>query len=680
MSTNSEIKESNVDVLIIGAGPAGYMAAMWFAKLGVNARIIDKRSTKLFTGQADGLQPRVLEVFNSFGLVHRALQECSVGFEACYYEPDDEGKKIVRVDRKPEGVPGISRFNGSVVHQGRIEAWLTDCIDENSKGKMKVERPKKPESIIFDEEKLQDLEAYPISVLVKALTDDEATPEQYGSEIQNGLYRQFDGDQDRQTVGTSFEKINAKYVIGADGAHSWVRKQLGIIAEGESTDFVWGVLDMVPITDFPDIRKRCSIHSVNEGSIMVIPREKGIVRFYTQLKGTARHDENRTSEEQARDRAEGKTGSVARVDRSKVTAEKILETAQKIFANYKLEAAEVHWFTAYQIGQRVANSFQLHNRAFIVGDACHTHSPKAGQGMNVSMMDSFNLAWKIAHVIKGLAKPEILDTYQAERRQVAQDLIDFDIKLSRLYSGRHEVSTDEFRSLVELGNAFSTGCNVDYDKSILVDKPNPSELAPSRSFAGKVPFHHPFATRIAIGMRLPDTKFVCHCDGRPWFLCDRMSSDGRWRVITFIGDYKTYPVLEEQMQSLGEYLKSPGCFVSKYTPGLQRGADFDTVFENLLVHAASLQASEWEDFPQAWRPRDSRRVMDYWKIYADAEAPHGNTGDGYEKYEIDPSKGALVVVRPDGYVAVVTEPTLEGMKRVTKFFDDIMIPTIPNGL
>jgi phenol 2-monooxygenase len=212
-----------------------------------------------------------------------------------------------------------------------------------------------------------------------------------------------------------------------------------------------------------------------------------------------------------------------------------------------------------------------------------------------------------------------------------------------------------------------------------VDKPNPSELPPSRSFAGKVPFHHPFATRIAIGMRLPDTKFVCHCDGRPWFLCDRMSSDGRWRVITFIGDYKTYPVLERQMQSLGEYLKSPGCFVSKYTPGLQRGAHFDTVFENLLVHAASLQTSEWEDFPQAWRPRDSRRVMDYWKIYADAEALHDNTGDGYEKYGIDPSKGALVVVRPDGYVAVVTEPTLEGMKRVTKFFDDIMIPTIPNG-
>ena len=72
--------ESNVDVLIVGAGPAGYMAALWFARLGVNARIIDKRSTKIFTGQADGLQPRALEVFNSFGFADRALKECSVGF------------------------------------------------------------------------------------------------------------------------------------------------------------------------------------------------------------------------------------------------------------------------------------------------------------------------------------------------------------------------------------------------------------------------------------------------------------------------------------------------------------------------------------------------------------------------------------------------------------------------
>lgn len=59
---------------------SSYLAALWFARLGVNARIIDKRDTKIFTGQADGLQPRALEVFNSFGFAHRFAQEGSIGF------------------------------------------------------------------------------------------------------------------------------------------------------------------------------------------------------------------------------------------------------------------------------------------------------------------------------------------------------------------------------------------------------------------------------------------------------------------------------------------------------------------------------------------------------------------------------------------------------------------------
>lgn len=63
---------------------SSYMAAIWFAKIGINARIIDKRGTKIFTGQADGLQPRALEVFNSFGFAHRPAKEASVGFGVLY--------------------------------------------------------------------------------------------------------------------------------------------------------------------------------------------------------------------------------------------------------------------------------------------------------------------------------------------------------------------------------------------------------------------------------------------------------------------------------------------------------------------------------------------------------------------------------------------------------------------
>ena len=71
---------------------------------------------------------------------------------------------------------------------------------------------------------------------------------------------------------------------------------------------------------------------------------------------------------------------------------------------------------------------------FIAGDACHTHSAKAGQGMNVSMADAWNLGWKLGAVLRGTARPELLDTYSAERQVVAQELIDFDREFARMFS------------------------------------------------------------------------------------------------------------------------------------------------------------------------------------------------------------------------------------------------------
>ena len=73
-------------------------------------------------------------------------------------------------------------------------------------------------------------------------------------------------------------------------------------------------------------------------------------------------------------------------------------------------------------------------RVFIAGDACHTHSPKAGQGMNVSMQDGFNLGWKLASVLRGRSSPEILRTYSDERQAVAKELIDFDREWAKMFS------------------------------------------------------------------------------------------------------------------------------------------------------------------------------------------------------------------------------------------------------
>ena len=127
----------------------------------------------------------------------------------------------------------------------------------------------------------------------------------------------------------------AKYKLGADGAHSWVSNQLGFELKGDSTDYVWGVLDILSITDIPNIRMRCAIHPANAGSVMVIPWENRLVRPYIQLTTT-------------------NTSDGSKVDRLQINPHMILEFAQRILAPYSLSYRKLDWWTVYQ------TAIQLH--------------------------------------------------------------------------------------------------------------------------------------------------------------------------------------------------------------------------------------------------------------------------------------------------------------------------------
>ncbi|KAH0034894.1 phenol 2-monooxygenase, partial [Aureobasidium melanogenum] len=381
IAISDEPKESIVDVLIIGAGPAGLMMTEWMAKCSISARTIDKRGTKIFNGQADGLQCRTLEIFDSFDFADRAWKESNHMLEICLWNPDQDGV-IRRGDRIPDTIPGISRFQQVVLHQSRIERFFLDSIHACSD--IHIERGVIPTDLEIDESRVEDPDAYPVTVTLRHLSEEEATPKQSstsanGVAVQDGLFRSNLAPDDTQDMiraaetmdakANTQEIVHAKYVLGADGAHSWVRNKLGFKLEGESTDYIWGVLDIVPITDFPDIRMRCAIHSASHGSVMVIPRENKLVRLYIQLTTTTQD------------------GSNSRADRSKINPQVIIQSAQRIMAPYKIEYRKLDWWTAYQIGQRVGANFSAFDRVFLAGDAVHTHSPKAGQGMNVSMQD-----------------------------------------------------------------------------------------------------------------------------------------------------------------------------------------------------------------------------------------------------------------------------------------------------
>ncbi len=162
---------------------------------------------------------------------------------------------------------------------------------------------------------------------------------------------------------------------------------------GDSAHQAWGVMDILANTDFPDVRQKCLIQSAREGSVLVLPREGGyLFRLYVEL---------------------DKLNPDERVADRDLTVDHIIAAANRIMRPYAIDVKEVVWWSIYEIGHRMTDRFDdvpsgevatRNPRVFTAGDACHTHSPKAGQGMNVSMQDTFNLGWKLAHVLQGRAE------------------------------------------------------------------------------------------------------------------------------------------------------------------------------------------------------------------------------------------------------------------------------------
>ncbi|KPM44200.1 Phenol 2-monooxygenase [Neonectria ditissima] len=679
---NGQVPESNVDVLIVGAGPAGLMAAAWMAHCGVKARIVDKRNSKIFCGQADGLQCRSLEILDSLGFGDRAWKEANHMIEICMWNPGSDGV-IRRSDRIPDTIVGLSRFQQIVLHQGRMERFFLDNIKKYSKDGIKVERAVLPESLHIDEAKLHDAAAYPVTVTLRHLTDDEATPAQQPTasktQASDGLFRSnlVFGDEaaddndallrkarDRDAAG---EVVHAKYVLGCDGARSWVRRQISLELQGEASDFIWGVMDIIPKTDFPDIRMRCAIHSAENGSLMIIPRENKLVRLYIQLK-------------------EVTPDASGRADRSKISPDLIFKAAQNIISPYTLNYEYCDWWTAYQIGQRVGTAFDAHDRVFLAGDAVHTHSPKAGQGMNVSMQDSFNLGWKVALVAKGIAQPSILKTYQSERRRVAQDLIEFDHRFSRLFSGRpakdvmdeEGVSMEVFKDAFEKGNLFASGLSVNYGPSNLVVKAGdplaqadgakvvapPAVVRSEAELAGK----QALATGLPVGMRFNSFKVLNQACARPYHFQERLKADGRFRVVLFAGDVLD-AAQKARVDAFCKLLDDPASFLHRVTP---EGAKIDSVIEVLTIHSSKRQETELlRDFPSILRPYDEHVGYDYEKVHVDDVSYHEGYGDAYKNYGVDRKRGCVVAVRPDQYVAWVG--ALEDFDDLSKYFEGCLI-------
>lgn len=609
---------SEVDVLIVGTGPAGLTMARQLSIFSdIKTAIVDLMPGPLLFGRADGISCRTQEIMEAFNCSEMVVKETYHLMQNTYWEPDPENpQNIRRLYKIDDARLGLSEFKHGIVNQARLHELLADGM-ENSVTGLKPHYSRKLISLDIDESLTQDLNAHPITAVFERVDEE--------------------GKGIRETV-------KARFAVGCDGGRSSVRRNLGVELQGDSANKAWGVMDILLNTDFPNIRVKAFIQSQDHGAVMTIPREGGyLIRFYVEL---------------------DLLGKDKRAADVALTEKDLIAKAQKIFHPYTLDVKEVAWWSIYEVGQRIAERFDnrplgsgedVIPRAFLAGDACHTHSPKGGWGLNTSLPDTFNLGWKMAHVLQGKAQPKLLHTYETERRKVAQHLINADKELSKLVatrpsaddnSAQARVDTKKIEDFMKRQSGFVAGTSIEYNPSYLVTGQDNQQLATGYHIGQR--FHSAEASRVA--------------DGRIVHLGHLVKADGRWRLFIFGGKDDPRNGNSESSKLIDFLANDVNSPVVKYTP---EGADVDSVIDTYAVFQQ--QDLEMHDLPKfLWPAKGKYGLNDYEKVFQSIES-----NDLFDLRGINPDQGCMVIVRPDQHIANILP--LDAHKELSKFFDEFML-------
>ena len=613
------------DVVIIGAGPVGLLLSVCLSRWGYKIKHIDNRPVPTATGRADGIQPRSLEILKNLGLKRKIMAyDPAKVYEVAFWDPSKDG--IIRTGTWPSCPSFLdARYPfTALLHQGLIERVF---IDDLAKNDTQVQRPW---TIARFENDGKD-STYPVSVDLKNLDSNVS------------------------------EQVRTKYLFSGEGARSFVREQLGIqIQHKDPIAHVWGVMDGVVRTNFPDIKMKCTIHS-DHGSIMVIPREANMVRLYIQIASSTDEDWN---------------------PRKTATVEEVQKAAMNILKPYEISWDRVEWYSVYPIGQGISEKYTLDHRVFMGGDCCHTHSPKAGQGMNTAFHDAINLAWKLHHVESGFADRSILETYESERKLIAETLLNFDAQYAKLFSQRQpsasedghannhvasskqetssrnskEEEKNDFMETFKANCEFTTGFGVAY-------QPNIFNWSSSTSLTTS-PLFNPKNSKCTPGRILPPANVTRVLDANIVHLEDEIPFNGSFRLFVFGGHSKRnqHSSSSSALNSLAKGLQSEGSFYSRFSTRTTKSSQdhheqhnpHSRFFSVCLILAAKRSEIFIADLPALFREYAAHVYADdIWdKRVPEAEAAaHAKVGLGVEEGE----GGVVVVVRPDGHVGCVVQ-------------------------
>jgi phenol 2-monooxygenase len=602
-----------VDVLIAGTGPAGLCLAAQLAQFpDIETMIVERMPCNIIKGKADGINTRTMEMFQAFGFADKVKRETYWVNQTAFWMPDPVNPQhIKRVGRVQDVADDSSEMPHILINQARLHELFLEVM-KNSPSRLEPDYSWEIAGLTID----PTTDDHPVTVTLK-----DASGVNWGAT----------------------RTVRANYVVGCDGAHSAVRKAIGGTLRGDAAHQAWGVMDILANTDFPDVRQKCLISSANEGNVLILPREGGYVfRMYVEL-DKLRPDEKAASR--------------------KFTQDDMIAAANRIIRPYAIDVKEVVWWSIYDIGHSITDRFDdvpegsdRKPRVFTAGDACHTHSPKAGQGMNVSMQDTFNLGWKLVHVLQGRADASLLRSYSAERLAEARRLVETDHEWSRIMSApttqAERDGTQEPRIIRQFKQnlEFTGGTAVKYDASALIGPAT----------------HQALAKGLEVGRRFHSAPVVRLSDVKPMQLGHVAEADARWRLYAFAGQGDS-AAPGSAIHRLADWLEmNPGSPLRRHT---RPGEDIDAVIDVRAVFQQTFDRMGDEPLPSLLKPKTGALgLQDHEKVFC---VDHKGAGDIFDMRGILRETGCLVVVRPDQYIAHVLP--LDAFDELTRFFAGVLV-------